>query len=135
MLADGVQTRPDGKLDIYGAGWDTIFAAAVPAQHHRLVLVLRVLLSRHEAEYPHQIDVVIQAADGDDLARAHADIGRLPDDFRAGIAAGARFGLGAVLNFEDVVFPAHGTYQVVIQWDGNEARSPLRLDVAKPPAP
>ena len=69
VLADGVVARPDGKLDILGAGFDTIWAPTVPAQHARLVLAVRVLLTRHETEHPHRLDVVIQAADGADLAR------------------------------------------------------------------
>jgi hypothetical protein len=44
VLADGVVARPDGKLDILGAGFDTIWASTVPAQHQRLVLAVRVLV-------------------------------------------------------------------------------------------
>lgn len=134
MLADGVAPRPDGKLDIYGAGWDTIFAARVPAQHARLVLALRILLSRHEAEHDHRIDVVIQAPDGDDLARANGSFPPLSEEVRDNLAPGQRFGIGTVLNFENVIFPDFGNYQIVIQWDGNEARPPLRLTVAEPPS-
>jgi hypothetical protein len=42
ILADGVTPRPDGKLDIHGAGFDTVFAHAVPVQHARLVVAVRV---------------------------------------------------------------------------------------------
>ena len=45
LLADGVNLRDDGKLDIDGAGWDTIYAEDVPAVHARLVFALRLLLS------------------------------------------------------------------------------------------
>ncbi len=58
ILADGVSTRPDGKFDISGAGWDTIHADAVPATHARLTLVVRLLISRAEAEHPHSLIVV-----------------------------------------------------------------------------
>lgn len=132
ILADGVTPRPDGKLDIHGAGFDTIFAAAVPAQHPRLVLAVRVLLSRHETESPHWLDVVIQAADGAELGRARADMQALPHAVRAQITPGTQFGLGMVLNFENIVFPVYGDHQIVVQWDGNEARSPIRLTVEPP---
>lgn len=45
MLADGVSPRPDGKIDIYGAGFDTIFAPTVPARHPQLSIAIRILLS------------------------------------------------------------------------------------------
>ena len=64
LLADGVTRRQDGKLDIYGAGFDTIHSRAVPAQHARLVLVARILVSRHEAEHDHRLDVVLSGALG-----------------------------------------------------------------------
>jgi hypothetical protein len=75
VLADAVVARPDGKLDIMGAGFDTVFAPAGPAQHSRLVLAVRVLLSRHETEHEHRLDVVVQAADGAELARGTGPCG------------------------------------------------------------
>jgi hypothetical protein len=79
VLADSVEARPDGKLDILGAGFDTVFASAVPARHPRLILALRILLSRTDTEAPHRLDVLIQAADGTELARAHADFSTATD--------------------------------------------------------
>jgi hypothetical protein len=134
VLADGVTSRPDGKLDIFGAGFDTVWSSAVPARHARLALVVRVLLSRHETEHPHRLDVVIQAADGAELARARGDLEPLPDEARNQIPAGTQFGVGMVLNFDNVVFPAYGNHHVVVKWDGNEARPPLRLSVAPLPS-
>lgn len=130
ILADGVTPRPDGKLDIHGAGFDTVFAPAVPVQHARLVLAVRVLLSRHETESAHWLAVVIQAADGAELARSRADLQPLPDEAREQIPPGRQFGIGMVLQFENVVFPDYGDHQIVVQWDGNEPRPPLRLSVA-----
>jgi hypothetical protein len=121
-------------MDIFGAGFDTIFAIGVPARHPRLVLATRILLSRHEGEHDHRLDVILAGADGAELARAHADVSMMPDDVREGIPAGRQLGLGMVLNFDDVVFPEYGYYQLAIHWDGNEARAPLRLLVAEPPA-
>jgi hypothetical protein len=134
LLADGVSHRPDGKLDVYGAGFDTILAAGVPARHPRLVLAVRVLLSRHEAERSHDLDVILQAADGMEIARAHGDLAPVEADQRAQIPPGRKLGVGLILAFEDLVFPEYGAYQLVIQWDGNEARPPLQLSVAKLPS-
>jgi hypothetical protein len=134
VLADAVVARPDGKLDVMGAGFDTVYAAAVPARHARLVLAVRVLLSRHETEHAHRLDVVIQGADGAELARGQGDLQRLPDEARKQIRPGHQFGLGMVINFDDIVFPSYGDHQIVVQWDGNEVRPPIRLSVVPLPA-
>jgi hypothetical protein len=131
VLADGVTARPDGKLDIFGAGFDTIFARSVPARHARLVLAVRILLSRHEGEHSHRLDVIVSAADGAELARAHTDLSPMPDELRDVIPAGRRVGLDMVLNFDNLILPEYGDYQIAIHWDGNEARAPLRLLVAE----
>jgi len=135
ILADGVVPRLDGKMDIFGAAWDTIFAAAVPAVHPQLTLAVRVLASRHEVESPHQLTVVLQDADGAELARAHGEIIALPEEQRDAIPAGRQIGLGAVLNFQNVLFPRYGAYQLAILWDGNEARPALRVFVQPVPQP
>ncbi len=134
IIADGVSNRPDGKIDIYGAGWDTIFAPQVPATHPRIALVLRLLVTPHELERPHSILVVLLAADGQELARVEAQVNPLPAEQRQLIPAGRSVGIGAVLNFVNVVFPAYGDYGIKIHWDGTEARD-LRLHVSQlPPA-
>ena len=130
MLADGVTPRPDGKLDIYGAGWDTIWARAAPATHARMVLAVRLLLSRSETDHPHRLEVVVRGADGGEIARALGPLDPLPEDDRHQIPEGGKAGLGMVLNFENLTFPEFGDYQVLILWDGNEVRPPLRLTVA-----
>jgi hypothetical protein len=135
ILADGVVLRPDGKMDIFGAAWDTIVASAVPAVHPQLTLAVRVLASRHEAEGPHDLTVVMQDADGAELARAHGEVGTLSPEQREAIPAGRQLGMGSVLNFQNVVFPRYGAYQLAILWDGNEARPALRVFVVPPPQP
>ena len=50
LLADGAVVRPDGKLDLFGAGFDTISAPAVPAIHSRLMIVLRAFAAPDEME-------------------------------------------------------------------------------------
>jgi hypothetical protein len=133
ILADGVTLRPDGKLDIFGAAWDTILATSVPAQHPRMTLAARVLLSAHETKHPHRMNVVLHAADGEELAQASGELGALSDEQRKTVPAGKKIGLGLVLNFDNVVFPHYGSYQLAILWDGTEPREPLRLFVEEPP--
>jgi hypothetical protein len=131
LIADGISVRQDGKLDIYGAGFDTISASAVPAQHPRLMLAVRVLISRHEAERPHELDIFLQTEDGNELARAQSQLQPLPAEQRDQVPAGRQIGVGLLLAFNNLVFPQFGSYQLVIHWDGNEARAPLHLLVAQ----
>ncbi len=129
VLADVVSPRPDGKLDLHGVGWDTIFASAVPATHPRMDLVVRFLLSAQELEAPHRVVVTLLSADGAELARMQADAAPLTPEQRASIPPGKRVGLGIVLTLAGVTFPEFGAYSLVITWDGTEAREPIRLFV------
>lgn len=127
ILADGAQHRPDGKLDIYGAGFDTILARAVPALHPRIVVVLRVLITRAETQRVHTIDVTLSRVGGDVMAHAHAELTPVPEE---SIPRGRTAGLGFNLGFDNVVFPEFGTYEFAAQWDGKNVRRPIRLTVA-----
>lgn len=129
ILADGATQRPDGKLDIYGAGFDTVFAPVVPARHPQLAIVLRLLLSPHEAESDHHLELVLMSEDGPELARARAEVNAAPDEVREQVEPGDKMGIGAVLNLAGVVFPNYGRYHLAVLWEGTELRQPLRLRV------
>jgi hypothetical protein len=135
LLADGVAPRPDGKMDIFGAGVDTIWAASAPAQHSQISLVLAVSLARHEAENPHHIDVIVQDADGEEIVRAQGDIPALDAAQLDAMPAGRRLIIRPVLTFGGLTLPHFGMYQFVVMWDGNEARSPILLGVSEMPPP
>lgn len=134
ILADGVAHRPDGKLDIYGAGFDTILVPSVPAQHPRLFIALRVLISREEGAQAHQIDVVLRAVGGAELARARGELA-LSAESADVIPPDRLAGIGMLLGFEGVVFPEYGAYEFAVQWDSCDVRPPMRLFVAEPPHP
>lgn len=134
ILADGVAQRPDGKLDVYGAGIDNISAAQVPARHPQLTLAIRFLLSRHEAENDHRLDIILMGADGAEVARATGEVS-IPGDQLENIPAGRPLGIAVVMHFAGLVFPTYGAYQFSILWDGNEARAPLSLTVTELPNP
>jgi hypothetical protein len=129
VLADVVSPRPDGKIDLHGVGWDTIFAAAVPATHPRMDVVIRFLLSAQEVEAAHRVVVTLLATDGLELARIQADVAPLPPDQRGALPAGRRIGIGMLLTLAGVTFPNYGAYSLVITWDGTEVREPIRLFV------
>lgn len=132
VLADVISPRPDGKIDLYGVGWDTIHAPSVPTQHPRMDLAIRFLLSAQEVEAPHRVVVTLMGADRE-IARMQADVAPVPDEQRAAIEAGRRIGIGIILTLAGVVFPEYGSYSLVITWDGTEVREPIRLFVAPLP--
>jgi hypothetical protein len=134
ILADGTQLRPDGKLDIYGAGFDTIFASAVPALHPRLVVALRFVAERGEQIEGQQIEVSIESPDGALVARAEGNIGagvgvREPP---RGVSPDEPVGIGAVLNFGNLLFQVHGRYQLFVRW-GDQREHVMRFFVVTPP--
>lgn len=134
ILADVVSPRPDGKLDLHGVGWDTIFASNVPATHPRMDLVVRFLLSAQEVQAPHTVVVTLVSADGAELTRIQADLAPMSEEQRAGIPAGRRVAMGMLLTLASVVFPEYGAYNLIITWDGTEVREPLRLFLEATPA-
>lgn len=131
ILADVVSPRPDGKLDMHGVGWDTISAFTAPVTHPRMDLALRFLLSAQEVETDHRVVVTLITEDGAELGRMQAEAQAVAPEQRAQIPAGRRVGIGIVLTLAGVVFPAFGTYSIVITWDGNEVRErPITLFVS-----
>ena len=123
VLADSVMTRPDGKLDLYGAGFDTIFARAVPAVHPRLVVVARILISAREASESHRLNVLVRGPDGQQVANAHGELAALGEEQRSQIPAERPAGVGLILPFENVVFETYGNYEVVISLDDDPVRT------------
>ena len=107
IIADGAQHRPDGKLDIYGAGFDTILAASAPARHPRITIVVRVLITQAEARREHTIDVILRPVGGEAIAHAHAGFDPVPGAPNV-IPKGRLAGIGMNLGFNDVVFPESG---------------------------
>lgn len=133
VLADVAAPRPDGKIDIYGVGWDTIFAPSVPATHPRMDLVIRVLLSAQELTAPHRIVVTVTGPDGE-LGQSSADVPAFPPERRAELPAGQRAGVGVIVTFSAATYPRYGSYQLAITWDGTEVRPPIQLHIAPLPA-
>jgi len=78
VLADVISPRPDGKLDLHGVGWDTIFASSVPASHPRMDVATRFLLSRQEVESAHTVVLALVGEDGEELAKLTAQAEALP---------------------------------------------------------
>jgi hypothetical protein len=136
LLTDGTAQRPDGKFDLYGAGFDTIWALGTPARHATMTLAVRVLLSRHEAERGHQLQVILMNGDGQELGRIDGQVAAVPNEMLDQMPAGRRLGLVSLLQFANLVFPTFGPYQFVLHWDGNEAKTiPLYIERVQQPEP
>jgi hypothetical protein len=133
VLADVISPRPDGKLDLHGVGWDTIFAASVPASHPRMDVAVRFLLSQQEVQSPHTVGLALVGEDGQELAKLDAEVAAVPPEQRAQIPAGRKIGIGIILTLAGTVFPTYGRYHLAVTWDGTEAREPLRLFVSPIP--
>lgn len=133
VLADVVSPRPDGKLDLHGVGWDTIFAASVPASHPRMDVAVRFLLSQQEVSSSHTVVLALIGEDGQELAKLEAVVAPLAPEQIAQITAGRKIGIGIVLTLASIVFPSYGRYHLAVTWDGTEARQPLRLFVSPIP--
>ena len=139
LLADRVSETLEGKLDIIGAGFDTIFAPEVPARHPRMGLAMRLVLTREELEEEHRVDITIRERNaGAFFAQAQILVPSMPNERRDAVARGelgleGRAGLAVVVNFDGLVFHAFGMYEVEILWDGQEARESLPLRVAEAP--
>jgi hypothetical protein len=134
VLADGVAQRPDGKLDIFGAGIDRVHAATAPAVHPRFALAARFRLTREELDGTHRLEVILRTVGGTVLARAVGALDPMPDEVRGALdATQQQFGIGAVFNFDNAVFPDFGAYEVVLRWDDEDVRDPLPLVVGPPP--
>jgi hypothetical protein len=135
LLADGATQRPDGKIDIFGAGFDQIYASSVPVRHQQLSIVLRVLITVHEAENNHHLELILMSEDGPEVARASADVNPVPEEVRAQFGPADRVGVGAVLNLAGLIFPTFGRYHLAALWDGTELRQPVRLRLSPMPPP
>lgn len=135
VLADIAAPRPDGKLDLHGVGWDTIFAAGVPTIHPRMDLALRFRLSAVEVESEHKVGVVLMDPDGDRLAQLSATVPPMDQALRERLAHDGRHAAAAtVITFGQTGFCAYGPHALIVTWDGTEVRR-LTLHVSPTPTP
>jgi hypothetical protein len=121
LLADGATSRPDGKLDIYGAGFDTLFASAVPTTHPQLAVILKLRLERHELESPHRLGILVMGPD-EEVARLDGAMEEVPEEQRAQVPPGRSAAVPFVFNLANLTFPVFGDYAVAVTWDGTEIR-------------
>jgi hypothetical protein len=132
LLADAAVPAEAGKVNIFGAGIEAIFAASVPVIHSAITLVVMVSLARGEASEPHSFEVRVTAPDGRLILQGggRADsaepeqLARLPED--------GRVNAPMLLPLANLALPSFGRYEIALTWDGDPVVT-VPLMVARPP--
>src|SRR5690348_14333891 len=73
FLADSADVTL-GKLYVLGGAFDTIHVPALPASHPVLAVVVRLLLSPHDLDRNHVLEILLLDADGKHIAYATGDL-------------------------------------------------------------
>lgn len=122
LLADYANVSREGKLNILGI-FDTIYARTFPVTHPHMQLVIRFEAEAGEAGRTRQIEVQLQAQDGEVLFRVPAAMtvqrGELGEAVRA----------DHILALNNVTFARPARYAFRVLVDAEEAaRVPLRVE-------
>jgi hypothetical protein len=129
MLADAVQAV-QGKLNVLGGGWDTLYVSGFPARHPSMALALRLRVPWSMSGTTLELGVELQDADGNSMLPG----GRLRHSVVVPARSGAmdRPDIGVVRSFTiaNLTFQAPGDFSFVITVDG-EVATRLRFAVRK----
>ncbi len=82
---------------------------------------------------PSSEDVALQTTDGSEIARARGDVEASDPADRDKNAAVGNTALVLAMNFDNLIFPEFGTYQLALTWDGDDLRPPIQLSVKQTP--
>lgn len=134
IIADGATQRPDGKTDIFGGGFDTLWAPSVPAMHPQLALVIRLLSDPIEASEPHSLRILLRSPDGDEIANAEGTIEPAPEEITSAEESG-QISSTLALTFQNLGFETWGPYEFSILVDDRPLREPLALQLRQAPLP
>ncbi len=127
LLADAVQAV-EGKLNILGGGWDTLYVSGFPARHPSLAIALRIRVPWSRTGTAIQVGVELQDADGNSMLPG----GQLRHVVRVPRREGRmdRPDIGVVRSFtiNNLTFPGPGDFSFVISID-DEVTTRLRFSV------
>lgn len=132
IIADGATQRPDGKVDIFGGAWDTLWAPGLPATHPQLTLVLRLLSDPAEASQPHSLEILLRSPDGGEVAKAEGTIEAAPEEI-TGAQGSGQISSTLALAFQNLTLQEFGPHEFVILIDGEPMREPILLQVERAP--
>lgn len=129
LLADAVQAV-QGKLNILGGGWDTLYVSGFPARHPSMAIALRMRIPWGLTGTSIQLGVELQDADGNSMLPG----GQLRHLVRVPKREGQmdRPDIGVVRSFtiSNLTFPGSGDFSFVISID-EEVTTRLRFSVRK----
>jgi hypothetical protein len=130
LLADGARQGKDGKLYIFGAVWDRIFASAVPTTHPMMAVVLVLEVDYNEALKAHDLEIWLRREDGRPTGPRMSgtiNVGHPP-----WLEPGAAVSVPVVFEQQAVVFDSYGRYEWVVEVDSLELS---RVALAVSPTP
>ena len=144
FLADSVSVA-DNKINVEGAGWDTIVTSGFPFRYSRLGIAFVLRVPWTATNRMHQFGIRLIDLDGKFLPLADAPPGldlpggkayELQGQFNVGrppaLSPGESQLIPVAVNIDDIVFPAATTYSIVISIDESEVR---RLTIRVQSAP
>jgi hypothetical protein len=113
LLCDAATVR-EGLLHILGGGITRLHRSEFPAPM-QVTLVVQVVLTPTEIQFPHDVSAVIQTEDGDVVVQAngHLDAGE-PNPL---LEPGESVILPLVINLHNVVVPRPGGYSIEVSVD------------------
>jgi hypothetical protein len=111
LLADAATIDGSGKLNILGV-FDRVSAAAFPAQHGRMALVLRFSAGLPEAG-PHKVGIRLTDPEGVQVLRLDGEMQLAPGP----LSAGGGVKVPHVLNLDGIVLTRSGHYTFDVSVD------------------
>ena len=124
FLADAADVS-SGKLFVLGGAFDTIHVPSFPATHPVLAVVLRLLLSPHDLDRTHHLEILLLDADAHPIASARGEL-RVPKSPDS--PPGWKQAVILPLRFFNVPFRQDGHYSIEILIDEKMAKAiPLRV--------
>jgi hypothetical protein len=130
LLADGARQGKDGKLYIFGAVWDRIFATSVPTVHPIMAVVVVLEVGYHEALKAHDVEIWLRREDGRPVGPRMSgtiNVGHPP-----WLEPGASLSVPVVFEQQGITFDAYGRYEWIVQVGGEELS---RIALAVSPTP
>jgi|SRR5579859_1351047 len=117
IIADAAQVLPDGKVNMLGGDFDTIYAPAFPARHNALAFVVKLLFSTlSEVETQHQVRVDLTDPKGGNHTLGSTVV--IPEAKSGAPELPARFSM--VINLQNLEFQLPGKYSMRLIVDEKE---------------
>src|SRR5579859_6779059 len=124
MIADAAVVER-GKLYIHGAGWDTIYAASVPATHAMMALALLFRVPYSEALVDIPVSIELVDDDGNGINPPVKIDGKINVGHAAGTKPGWPIAVPQAIQLQAVQLPKVGGYSFRVMCGPKELASVL----------